>query len=190
MGYVFAKISDMDLRLPPSGFYVLLKASDAPLGPFYNEHRDRRDLSDGAAGSALDGHCLDRRPDVVFDDGWYEANDLPPLARWMRDQAHIRFPAPSLSRLRFDVVTHMPDLAERPLGVSVALNGMPIEALSFTRGGWRHADIVVPERARRPDGGRFDLELRADRTWRPRPDAADRDDRDLSIAVCNIEIVP
>ena len=27
-----------------SGLYVFLKASDAPLGPFYNEHRDRRAL--------------------------------------------------------------------------------------------------------------------------------------------------
>ena len=44
MGYVFSKISDLNVRLPKSGLYVLLKASDAPLGPFYNEHRDRRDL--------------------------------------------------------------------------------------------------------------------------------------------------
>ncbi len=44
MGYVFNKISDLHVRLPKSGLYVLLKASDAPLGPFYNEHRDRSAL--------------------------------------------------------------------------------------------------------------------------------------------------
>ena len=191
MGYVFGAIGDMDLRLPNSGFYVLLKASGAPLGPFYNEHRDRRRLvTDAAATAPVQHRCLDRSPDVVFDHGWHEANDLPPVARWMRATGSIRFAAASLSRLRLDVTTHMPDLAEQPLSVSVSLNGTPIELLRFTRPGWRHVDIVAPEHVRGPADGRFDLRLRADRTWRPRPDAANRDDRDLSIAVCNIEVVP
>ena len=191
MGYVFATIGDMDLGLPNSGFYVLLKASAAPLGPFYNEHRDgRRLLADSGAAPALDRRCLDRSPDVIFDHGWYEANDLPPVARWMRECARVQFSAPAVSRILLDATTHMPDLAARPFTVSVSLNGVPIEVLSFARTGWRRADIVVPERLRRPDGGRFHLQLRADRTWRPRPDAANQDDRDLSIAVCNIEVVP
>src|SRR4029453_6823887 len=38
MGYVFGKISDLHISLPTSGLYVFMKASDAPLGPFYNEH--------------------------------------------------------------------------------------------------------------------------------------------------------
>jgi hypothetical protein len=38
--------------------------------------------------------------------------------------------------------------------------------------------------------GEFELELRADRTWQPRPTADEtRDDRELSVAVCNIEVV-
>jgi SAM-dependent methyltransferase len=190
MGYVFATISDMDLRLPNSGFYVLMKASDAPLGPFYNEHRDhRRLLADVGGASAIDSRCLDRSPDVVFDHGWYDAEDLPPIARWMRESAHIRFVAPSLSRIRLDAVTHMPDLPGKPLSVSLVLNGVPIELLSVARTGWRHVEVIVPEPLRRPVGGRFDLELRANRTWQPRPDGAERDDRDLSIAVCNIEAV-
>src|SRR5918993_709912 len=48
MGYVFGRISDLHVSLPKSGLYVLVKASDAPLGPFYNEHRDRSALFDGA----------------------------------------------------------------------------------------------------------------------------------------------
>ena len=44
MGYVFGKISDLNVRLPSSGLYMFLKASNAPLGSFYNEHRDRTAL--------------------------------------------------------------------------------------------------------------------------------------------------
>src|SRR6266852_4909675 len=58
MGYVFAKISDLDLHLPKSGLYVFLKASDAPLGPFYDGHRDRHALYATADLAA----SLDRRP--------------------------------------------------------------------------------------------------------------------------------
>lgn len=34
MGYVFGKISDLGIRLPKSGLYMFLKASEVPLGPF------------------------------------------------------------------------------------------------------------------------------------------------------------
>src|SRR6266550_3060382 len=69
MGYVFGKVSDLNLHLPKSGLYLFLKASNAPLGPFYNEHRDRRDLfsantqeSVSAPGTttAENQLCLDR----------------------------------------------------------------------------------------------------------------------------------
>ncbi|MFL6336782.1 MAG: methyltransferase domain-containing protein, partial [Pyrinomonadaceae bacterium] len=80
MGYVFNKISDLHVRLPKSGLYVLLKASDAPLGPFYNEHRDRNGLYTLATSVApARTLCLDRVAE--FDDGWYEPNMLPPVAR-------------------------------------------------------------------------------------------------------------
>src|SRR5256714_8221328 len=87
MGYVFGKVSDLRIRLPKSGLYVLIKASDAPLGSFYNEHRDRSALFTNASAGAppSDGplsFCLDRAAD--FDEGWYEPNTLPPVARWMR----------------------------------------------------------------------------------------------------------
>ena len=44
MGYVFGKISDLGLKLPSSGLYLLVKASNAAPEPFYNAHRDRSDL--------------------------------------------------------------------------------------------------------------------------------------------------
>ncbi|MDQ2921209.1 MAG: class I SAM-dependent methyltransferase, partial [Acidobacteriota bacterium] len=111
MGYVFGKISDLGIRLPKSGLYMFLKASAAPLGPFYNAHRDRSDLF-GAATVLLPSQsiCLDRSSSADFDSGWYAANDLPPIARWMAQRARIRFQAASLSRLSLDLTTHMPDL--------------------------------------------------------------------------------
>src|SRR5205823_13664792 len=80
MGYVFGKVSDLGIPLPKAGLYVFLKASDALLGPFYNEHRDRSGLSAGHEPAAL-LPALDRNSQVVFDDGWYEPNLLPPIAR-------------------------------------------------------------------------------------------------------------
>jgi SAM-dependent methyltransferase len=203
MGYVFGKISDLHVRLPRSGLYVLLKASGAPLSHFYNEHRDRSALFDYAAGSeeaaetsSLDEprfFCLDRAAE--FDDGWYEPNVLPPVARWMKRRGRIRFRAPHLRALRLDLTTHIPDLGPhaagqdtRPLGLELLLNGRGLSSLSLFRYGWLSLLTEVPEELAR--AGDFELELRADRTWRPRPqDPYNRDDRELSVAVCNVEAV-
>ena len=47
-------------------------------------------------------------------------------------------------------------------------------------------NVEVPEDL--TAAGSYELELRASHTWQPRPDDAhDRDDRELSVAVCNIE---
>jgi cyclopropane fatty-acyl-phospholipid synthase-like methyltransferase len=200
MGYVFGKISDLHVRLPKSGLYVLLKASDAPLGSFYNEHRDRSALfDDGTTGALLDAalhpdaaasagaarsFCLDRAAE--FDDGWYEPNVLPPVARWMKGRGRVRFSTPRLTALRLDLTSHIPDLAARPLGLELLLNGQRLRALSLFRHGWLSLLTEVPEAL--SEAGDYELEIRADRTWQPRPgDAENRDDRELSIAVCNVE---
>jgi cyclopropane fatty-acyl-phospholipid synthase-like methyltransferase len=221
MGYVFGKISDLHIRLPKSGLYVLVKASDAPLGPFYNEHRDRSALFNADAADAhatgdkvsddvpragitdnkpragvtdngprkgVDAErrtrCLDRAAE--FDDGWYEPNMLPPVARWMKERGGLRFRAHRLSALRLDLTTHMPDLDARPLGLALSLNGRRVCALSLFRHGWLELTLEVPGDL--STAGDYELQLRADRTWQPRPtDAENRDDRELSIAVCNIE---
>jgi SAM-dependent methyltransferase len=188
MGYVFAKISDLNIHLPKSGLYVLIKASDQPLGSFYNEHRDRRSLFQSAEGETL--ACLDRSPEAVFDDGWFEPNLLPPIARWMGRRAQITFPAERLSQIRMDLTAHMPDLFERPLGLELLLNGETLCALSLYRQGWLELRVTVPEALRLPNSeGMFELEIRANHTWQPRPtDDETRDDRELSIAVCNVEV--
>jgi len=190
MGYVFGKISDLHISLPKSGLYVFLKASDAPLKSFYNEHRDRRALFNATETTNEDAarsFCLDRAAE--FDDGWYEPNMLPPVARWMRRRGRVRFQSPSLSSVCLDLTAHMPDLHVRPLGLEILLNGERLCAFSLFRYGWLELRLQVPETLNAR--GDYELELRASRTWQPRPDdLANPDDRELSIAVCNIEAFP
>jgi cyclopropane fatty-acyl-phospholipid synthase-like methyltransferase len=188
MGYVFGKVSDLGIPLPKAGLYVFLKASAAPLGAFYNEHRDRSGLYGGTAprDSLL---CLDRNSGVTFDDGWYEPNLLPPIARWMGERGRVRFQAAGVSEIAFDLTTHVPDIRERPLTLEVRLNGDRLSYFSLFRHAWLNLRMAVPASLAEAGGGAFELEIRADRTWQPRPtDDATRDDRELSIAVCNIEI--
>jgi len=188
MGYVFAKVSDLGIHLPKSGLYVFIKASDAPLGPFYNEHRDRRALFSSPENQER-FVCLDRSNDAKFDDGWYEPNMLPPIARWMGARGRVNFRAPGLTELRMDITTHMPDLGVHPLGIELLLNGVKLCAFSVCRYGWLELRVPVPEGLAPDASGEFELEMRADHTWQPRPKAeGTRDDRELSIAVCNIEV--
>ena len=185
MGYVFGKVSDLNIALPKTGLYVLLKASDALLGPFYNEHRDRSGLFPGETSDSLP--CLDRNSSVTFDDGWYEPNLLPPIARWMGERGRVKFRAPTISEIAFDLTTHMPDLRTNPLTLEVRLNGARLSHFSLFSHSWLNLRVPVP--APLTAGGEFELEIRADRTWQPRPtNDASRDDRELSIAVCNIEV--
>jgi SAM-dependent methyltransferase len=189
MGYVFAKVSDLGIQLPKSGLYVFLKASDAPLGDFYNEHRDRRALFSSAVDTEPQFVCLDRNSDASFDDGWFEPNLLPPIARWMGAHAGVKFNAPGLSQIRLDLTTHMPELGARPLGIELLLNGSKLCSFSLYSAGWLELRLLVTEALATEAGGEFELEIRADRTWQPRPTEDEtRDDRELSIAVCNIEV--
>jgi cyclopropane fatty-acyl-phospholipid synthase-like methyltransferase len=187
MGYVFGKISDLDVRLPRSGLYTFLKASDTPLGPFNNEHRDRRALLelDRADDDVV---CLDRSPHAIFDDGWYEPDDLPPVARWLNKRGRIRFRAEKLSTIRFDLTTHLPDLERRRMEIGVSLNGSPLSACTVFRYGWIEWELVLLKPITSEDE-RFELEITASQTWQPRPgDPTSRDDRFISIAVCNIRV--
>jgi len=196
MGYVFGKVSDLNLRLPKSGLYVFLKAANEALGPFYNEHRDRRGLftaqtnvADGAKDEGVPAECLDRSSAVSFDDGWFEPNLLPPVARWMGPRGRVNFQAARLTEIRLDLITHLPELTVRPLGLELFLNSEKLCTFSLCRYGWMGLRIAVPETLNSRANGEFELEIRADRTWQPRPVADEtRDDRELSIAVCNVVI--
>jgi SAM-dependent methyltransferase len=187
MGYVFGKISDLSLRLPRSGLYLLLKASNAELGPFYNEHRDRRDLLE-LRRAEVEGTCLDRAPNAIFDDGWYEPDDLPPVARWMKRRGRIRFRTEKLSAISLDLTTHFPDLAQRRIEVTFSINGSPLSACTLFRRGWVELELKLPQTLIARGDEIVELEITASQTWQPRPhDPKNRDDRDISIAVCNIQ---
>ncbi|HEX8897623.1 MAG TPA: methyltransferase domain-containing protein [Chthoniobacterales bacterium] len=187
MGYVFGKISDLNVRLPRSGLYMFLKASNRPLGPFNNEHRDRRGLLQLEQSDGEEESCLDRSPHAIFDDGWHEPDDLPPIARWMKTRGRVRFRAQKLKAIRLDLTTHLPDLARRKMEVAFSLNGAPLSACSVFRHGWIELEFRLPEPIASQNGEPFELEITADKTWQPRPnDRGSRDDRQLSIAVCNL----
>jgi SAM-dependent methyltransferase len=186
MGYVFGRISDLDLRLPSSGLYLLVKASDAAAEPIYNAHRDRSDLFSTARGTGTID--LDRHSRAVFGNGWYPANHLPPIARWMSDRSWLRFEAEPFSRLRLQLTTHIPDLRISPIKLDFRLNGAKLCELCLFDYGWLDLSIDVPEELTRNTTD-FKIEINADRTWQPCvSDRNSSDDRQLSIAVCNLQI--
>ena len=188
MGYVFGKISDLNVSLPKSGLYVFLKASDIPIGRFYNEHRDRSALYALDEQLASDT-CLDRNSAAVFDDGWYEPNMLPPVARWMGKEGKVSFQTKKLSQLTFDLTTHMPDVREHPLLLEFFINNELLSSCNLIRNGWLHVDLTVSPEFSAAAKGDFELRICAGRTWQPRPMKDEtRDDREISIAVCNVEI--
>ena len=187
MGYVFGKISDLNLRLPSSGLYMFLKASNVPLGPFHNEHRDRRGLLQLETAEGEDEICLDRAPRAIFDDGWYEPDDLPPVARWLKNRGRVRFRAQKVKTIRLDLTTHLPDLGARRMGLTFSLNGAPLAACTLFRYGWVELEFRLAEPVIAKNGELFELEITADQTWQPRPgDRESRDDRSISVAVCNL----
>ena len=174
MGYVFGRISDLGIRLPPSGLYSLLKASNANPEPFYNAHRDRSDLISAGAPE--------------FSNGWYPANRMGPIARWMTNQSRLRFQARDLSRIRLQLTTHIPELRRLPMQLEFELNGTLVRALSLFDYGWLELELDIPEQMSKASQD-FTLVIRSSRTWQPSLTTPDsNDDRQLSIAVCNLEI--
>lgn len=173
MGYVFGKISDLGIKLPSSGLYLLVKASNAALGPFYNEHRDRSDL------------CESR---VTFADGWHRANHTPRIARWMEKDSRLRFETAHLKSIKLELMTHIPELRSQPIELNFKLNGEALSALSLIDYDWLEVVLYVPDKLRTVS--HFELEIHASRTWQPAlHDANSNDDRHLSIAVASVEII-
>ena len=185
MGYVFGKISDLHLQLPSSGLYLLVKASNVEPESFYNAHRDRSDLlpADKSVPAELDQYSR-----AVFGNGWYPANHLPPIARWMTGRSWLSFKAERVSTIRLQLTTHMPDLKASPMELAFKLNGVPVCSLCLFEYDWVELVIDVPEPITR-DVSEFKLEIDANRTWQPsvaNPNSGD--DRHLSIAVCKLQI--
>ena len=207
MGYVFNKISDLDIKLPESGLYTFLKASNVELGPFYNEYRDRRNLlpargnastpaTDETPSRSSTVICLDhtasaRDPiNAEFGDGWYAPDDFPPVSRWMGRRSKLRFTARSLASMSFELMTHMPELSPiHPLAIAFLLNDALIGVCSLSESRWTRARFEIPQSLRAAPDDTFELTIHASRTFQPNlVDPNSIDDRELSVAVHNIEI--
>ena len=118
-------------------------------------------------------------------------NDLPPIARWMREQARILFEAEQFSSISLDLTTHIPELDSRPMALEFFLDSARVCALTLISYGWLELRIDVREAMATVGHGRkkFEFEIRADRTWQPsKSNDGSHDDRQLSIAVCNLQI--
>ncbi|HEY6121461.1 MAG TPA: hypothetical protein VIV66_15990, partial [Pyrinomonadaceae bacterium] len=112
--------------------------------------------------------------------------------RWMRRRAELQFTAPPFKRLVFQLVTHIPDVTLHPLQVEIALNHVVQQSLSISD---NEPHLValngteLREESKIGNPTSYRLEIKAGRTWQPRPnDALQRDDRDISVAVFDIRL--
>ena len=78
----------------------------------------------------------------------------------------------------------------RPLNVEFRLNGHLLPTSSIALNEWQNVELDVSKlvELKGNDFGEYELEIRADRTWQPRPFGSQRDDREISIAVANIQL--
>lgn len=190
MGYVFQQISDCGIRMPLSE-YLFLKAANSSLGPFYNEHRDRAGLV-RANVSSEEVKDLNQTLSATFDSGWYPAENFPPIGRWMGRRAGLSFCASPASKLSLMLVTHIPDVATLPLNVELSVNGRSQISLVITDNEPQLIELTLahpPESDLHDSCGSYELEIRANRTWQPLPNAPlNTDDREISVAVYDIKL--
>jgi hypothetical protein len=107
----------------------------------------------------------------------------------MGKRGRVRFHASGLSAISLDLTTNVPDLRMKPLGLELLLNGVRLCAFSLYNYGWLEVPVRVPETLSSEANGEFELELRANRTSQPcQASEGSRDDRELSVAVCNIAV--
>ena len=105
----------------------------------------------------------------------------------MKTRGRVRFRAQKLKAIRLDLTTHLPDLGRRKMELTFSLNGTPLSACTLFRYGWLELEFHLPESTAPQNGELFELEITADKTWQPRPnDRQSRDDRELSVAICNL----
>ena len=193
MGFVFDEINLQGGREPSANSeYLFLKASPQTLVKFNGEHYDRSDLFAKPITVGIGEQAsLNETTSAEFDGGWYEAEDFPPVARWMGRRAKIIFRATSIRSLAFEVTTNIPDVNRRPLQIEFLLNGEPVRQVSLDYRGWHKIALDIADPAQnKVHPARFELEIRADRTWQPcSSEAGSKDDRELSVAIANLRIV-
>ena len=89
---------------------------------------------------------------------------------------------------RLELMTHIPELRSQPIELDFELNGERLCSLSLFEYDWLEVVLDVPETLR--SSSRFELDIHASRSWQPAlHDPNSNDDRHLSIAVCDLEII-
>ncbi len=186
MGYVFRRLSQSNITLPPSGF-VLLKASAHELGDFYAEHAEPLTPAphDFKSSAIIN---LDSAAAADYLVGWHAAEDFPPVARWLGRLGIVRFTAAPFRFLRLKLMSHLPELETTPLNLEFHLNGQSVCAFVLYRYDWLALTIDVSEFTAR-ETQPYELVIKPSRTWQPSRHLPDNgDERELSIAVCELEI--
>ena len=190
MGYVFSRIAEDDVRIPPSE-YLFLKASETETIDFYNSHRSRAAFRPGLLQSGhFNSVALDRFPNASFEAGWYPPEELPPVARWMGRYSVLTFHAESYTGLRLELTTHIPDLHRNPLQIEFMLNKENVLSMTLIGNGWVEVQLPSASATGQQNADRTSLlEIVASRTWVPGLyNSSSDDEREMSIAVCNIEL--
>ncbi len=132
----------------------------------------------------------DLYPNASFEAGWCPPENLPPVARWMGRSSSLTFKADDFSGLRLDLTTHIPDLGRNPLQIDFILNGTRIHSVTLIDTGWLELRLDATTATERQQPGRTNsLDINASRTWIPSLyDRSNDDGREMSIAVCNLEL--
>ena len=125
---------------------------------------------------------------MAFGPGWYSVNETPRLARWMDKRSRLQFETRDLKQIKLELMTHIPELRSQPIELEFELNGEKLCCLSLFEYDWLEVVLDVPASLR--SSSQFELDIHASRTWQPAlHDPNSNDDRHLSIAVCDLEII-
>jgi len=108
-------------------------------------------------------------------------------------RASMTFIARSGAKLSLMMVTHIPDVASLPLKVELSLNDESQLSLTISDHEPQLIELglnTVSGRGSKNGRATYELEIKADRTWQPKPDdPLNRDDREISVAVFAIKLI-
>jgi len=112
----------------------------------------------------------------------WETDETGRRFRWTGEEACLTVPT-ARGEIRIETLARNPDLASRPLGVWISLDGKPVTRCEIASSGWRWIRVSVPPGTPNP----AELRFRVERTWSPKDFGSPRDNRSLGIAVGRVE---
>jgi len=177
MGYVFAKISEMNISAPGNvGGFLFLKASDKEMGPLTGEYP-----LPPYTPTEIKRRLL-MKENRAFIYGWYPVEHWPQEVRWMGKKASLRMELEQARYLNLKLKCLHPDVNKYPVIVEVIINDSLTKKITLTNREWHSAQLDIHRMKR----SQLDLVIRVNRTWRPCDVTESDDQRDLGIAVSDI----